>query len=281
MKSILISSLLLAATLAPAQNTTQDQPRHIKTALNHITIVEYGEGVTTLALADSDSFQVEKHDDKVLIKPLREGASTNLFVWTETRQFSYELDPAGSPSAMDVLIHTEPVKKEAAKHPNVTELSDDEIRRMVALSQTKTLMDEQDMVRDPFKAPQDGVSVELEQIYRAKDRCYLRYTVINRSAAPFRITAPDLYAAIPTAPGISLFGLRNHQLSPDTFHSYKATRGSSVELLTDDSAQVDLAPGQRTTEVIALAAPADGSPRLFELHLGADQKQLVMAAFVL
>ena len=99
---------MFPVAVAGAQTTSQSQIRHIETSLNHLTVLEFGESVTTLAIADPDNFQVERHDDKVFVKPLREGVSTNLFVWTASRELSYELDPAGQLAAMDVLVRTEP-----------------------------------------------------------------------------------------------------------------------------------------------------------------------------
>ena len=91
MKTLTTISLAFAVAAAGAQTTSQSQIRHIETSLNHLTVLEFGESVTTIALADPDSFQVERHDDKVFVKPLREGISTNLFVWTASRELSYEL----------------------------------------------------------------------------------------------------------------------------------------------------------------------------------------------
>ena len=108
MKTLMTICLVLAVAAAGAQTTSQCQIRHIETSLNHLTVLEFGESVTTLAIADPDSFQVERHDDKVFVKPLREGVSTNLFVWTASRELSYELDPAGQLAAMDVLVRTDP-----------------------------------------------------------------------------------------------------------------------------------------------------------------------------
>ena len=115
MKTLTTISLALAVAAAGAQTTSQSQIRHIETSLNHLTVLEFGESVTTLAIADPDSFQVERHDDKVFVKPLREGVSTNLFVWTASRELSYELDPAGQLAAMDVLVRTEPAPKPACQ----------------------------------------------------------------------------------------------------------------------------------------------------------------------
>ena len=95
MKTLTTISLALAVAAAGAQTTTQSQIQHVETSLNHLTVLEFGEPVTTLAIGDPDSFQVERHDDKVFVKPLQQGASTNLFVWTASRELSYELDPAG------------------------------------------------------------------------------------------------------------------------------------------------------------------------------------------
>src|SRR5271170_8213922 len=108
MKTLMTLFLMFPVAVAGAQSTSQSQIRHIETSLNHLTVLEFGESVTTLAIADPDSFQVERHDDKVFVKPLREGVSTNLFVWTASRELSYELDPAGQLTAMDVLVRSDP-----------------------------------------------------------------------------------------------------------------------------------------------------------------------------
>ena len=115
MKTLTTISLALAVAAAGAQTTSQSQIRHIETSLNHLTVLEFGESVSTLAIADPDSFQVERHDDKVFVKPLREGVSTNLFVWTASRELSYELDPAGQLAAMDVLVRTAPAPNPACQ----------------------------------------------------------------------------------------------------------------------------------------------------------------------
>ena len=68
MKTLTTISLALAVAAAGAQTTSQSQIRHIETSLNHLTVLEFGESVTTLAIADADSFQVERHDDKVFVQ---------------------------------------------------------------------------------------------------------------------------------------------------------------------------------------------------------------------
>jgi type IV secretory pathway VirB9-like protein len=63
--------------------------------MNHLTVIELAEPVT-LAAAGSPLFKIERRDNKVFIQPLEEGATTNLFVWTDSGRWSYELVPARS-----------------------------------------------------------------------------------------------------------------------------------------------------------------------------------------
>ena len=151
MKTITILFLALGAIAAGAQTTSQSQIRHIETSLNHLTVLEFGESVTTLAIADPDSFQVERHDDKVFVKPLREGVSTNLFVWTASRELSYELDPAGQLAHMDVLVRTEPALNPHSSTQASAEPSDVEIRKIASLVLTQAMMGVEDVVHDAEK----------------------------------------------------------------------------------------------------------------------------------
>ncbi len=170
MKKLTILSLALVAVAARAQSTSQSQIRHIETSMNHLTVLEFGESVTTLAIADPDSFQVERHDDKVFLKPLREGVSTNLFVWTASRELSYELDPAGQLAQMDVLVRAEPVPNPHTGTQASAEPSDTEIRKIASLVLTQAMMGVEDIVHDAEKRATGRVEVDLEQVYRAKDR---------------------------------------------------------------------------------------------------------------
>ena len=222
MKTITILFLALGAIAAGAQTTNQSQIRHIETSLNHLTVLEFGESVTTLAIADPDSFQVERHDDKVFVKPLREGVSTNLFVWTASRELSYELDPAGQLAQMDVLVRTEPVPNPHTSTHASAEPSDAEIRKIASLVLTQAMMGVEDIVHDAEKPATGRVEVDLEQVYRAKDRIYIRYSVANETKAPFRVTTPDVCAPVPTEQPTSLVSLRNHQITSRTFMSFKA-----------------------------------------------------------
>src|SRR5580698_1904506 len=162
MRTLTTISLALAVASAGAQTTSQSQIRHIETSLNHLTVLEFGEPVTTLAIADPDSFQVERREDKVFVKPLREGVSTNLFVWTASRELSYELDPAGQLAAMDVLVRTDPAPILHTNTQAAAEPSDAEIRKVASLILTQAMMGIEDIAHDGDKRPADRVQVTLE-----------------------------------------------------------------------------------------------------------------------
>jgi len=271
MKTLTTISLALAVATAGAQTTNQSQIRHIETSLNHLTVLEFGESVTTLAIADPDSFQIECHDDKVFVKPLREGVSTNLFVWTASRELSYELDPAGALAAMDVLVRTEPSPNPHASARAAAEPSDAEIRKIASLVLTQAMMGVEGIVRDPEKRAADRVEIEVEQVYRAKDRLYIRYSIANQSRTPFRVTDPDVCAPLPSERPISLVSLKNHQINSQTFAAFKARKVSGIPVIQAESGARDLAPGEKTTGVISIESSAGNPPQIYQLNFGADQ----------
>src|SRR5215472_10820240 len=139
MKRILATLTMLTAFLVPAmaQNLgteSSDRTRvvNLKTALNHLTVIEVAEPVVEVA-AGSPSFRVEWRDNKVFVQPTEADAATNLFIWTATQRLNYELEPAGAVEAMDFAVdqaptHSpDPLKPAGAKgqsivSPSVTEL---------------------------------------------------------------------------------------------------------------------------------------------------------------
>lgn len=281
MKTLILISFVLAAAAAGAQTTKQSQIPHVATSLNHLTVLEFGEPVTKLAVADSDSFRVESHDDTVLIEPLRDGVATNLLVWTASRQISYELDPAGQLAAMDVLIRNDPPPDPHAKARESAEASDAEIHKIASLVLAQTMMGVQDIAHDPVKAATDRVQIEIEQVYRSKDQLYIRYSVTNRTQAPFRLTTPDVFAPVPTQLPVSLLALRNHQLAPQIFGAFKTKPGSSLPVVQAESVTRDLAPGQKTTGVVSVGNIQGTIPQIYQLNFGATQDRPLTVEVVL
>jgi len=281
MKTLISLIFVVAVATAEAQTTGQGQIRHVETSMNHLTVLEFGEPVTTLAVGDADSFQIERHEDKVFIKPLQQGVSTNLFVWTTSRELSYELDPSGSLASMDVSIHTAPAPDPRANAQSNAELSEEKIYKVATLVLTETLAGAEDIVQDSAKAEHNRVQVAIEQIYRSGNQFYLRYSITNRTGAPFRVTMPAVYAQTPSQNTVSLVSLRNHQLKRKTYASLKARRGIALEVAQTESNPRDLAPGEKATGVIAINGTVGSQSRLYQLNFGVDQNRPVTAEAVL
>jgi hypothetical protein len=271
MKVITTVSLIFAIVTAGAQTVTQHQIQHVATSLNHLTVLEFGEPVTTLAAGAPDDFEIERHGDKVFVKPLRDGVSTNLFVWTATREISYELDPAGQLAAMDVLIRTAPAANPTDSAQTSAEPSDEEIRRIASLVLSQEMLGVEDIARDASKPQAGRVEVALDQVYRTRDQLFIRYSIANLTSSPFRVTAPEVSSPLPAERPISLVSLRDHQLAPKTFSAFKAKQSASVPVLRAECANPDLAPGEKTAGVISFQSRAGDAPRLYEFSFGADQ----------
>src|SRR5260370_454923 len=106
MKRALILVLFLLTTLTFAEDARPSGTSdviHVATALDHLTVLEFGEPVT-MAAAGSNAFQIERQENMGFVKPLKPGVSTDLFVWTSSRRFAYELEPAGEVKNMNFAI---------------------------------------------------------------------------------------------------------------------------------------------------------------------------------
>src|SRR5581483_3605735 len=115
---------VLLAVFVPAfaqkiETETADRTHvvHLKTALNHLTVIEVAEPVVQVA-AGSPSFKVEWRENKVFIQPTETDAATNLFIWTTNQRLNYELEPAGAVTEMDFAVDQKPVHVEAIKPTN-------------------------------------------------------------------------------------------------------------------------------------------------------------------
>jgi len=284
MKSFLGAVLALAAINAAAQSTNFSQIQHIETALNHLTVIDLAEPVVTVAVADPDSIQIERHDDKVFIKPVKDGVSTNLFIWTASRQIAYEIDPAGDLAKMNVIVRNAPppVRHQPNHEAEISEPSDQEIQKIASLVLTQALMGTESIVRDKSKDAMSGVNVTLDQVFRSKDALYIRYTIANQSTAPFRITPPDVYEVKSAKHPISMVSLRDHQLSLRTFSKFKANPGVSIPVVNaDPPVATNVAPGGKSTGVITIHVSQGSQPQLYQLHFGSSQSGPIAVEAVL
>src|SRR5579859_244190 len=115
MRTLIIIYTAVALSLpALAQKIETQKPDRnrivrVQTALNHLTVIEVGEPVTTVA-AGSSAFKIEWRDNKVFVQPTEPSAATNLFIWTISGRLNYELEPAGAVEQMDFAIDQPPMQ---------------------------------------------------------------------------------------------------------------------------------------------------------------------------
>ena len=119
---------------------------------------------------------------------LEEGASTNLFVWTASGRWSYELVPAASPATMHFAIDQQVVA-------NLTELKSmapsEPIRLRIPTS-SQSFAEEMLLFAKPIRnlgvtfRPTE-VGAFITDVYRKDDQLFIRYVIDNRTTRPFAI----------------------------------------------------------------------------------------------
>jgi hypothetical protein len=268
---LIVGVAALSDELKPAA-ATPSEVVHVATALDHLTVLEFGEPVT-MAASGSQAFQIERHDDKVFIKPLKASASTDLFVWTATRRFAYELESSTEVKNMNFSID--------ARLPAPKPLPDssghlDEIADMML---TRAFLSAQAVDSTLVKDVKDGVTVRVEQVLESKNTLYIHFTVVNRGGQPYRVAPQTVEQVVPLHPGISLPALRYQQLSRSLYGKLAHGRTQALTVANAQIANADLVAGQSTQGIVAIRQKPD-SPSVLKLTFGTDGKAPVEAYLV-
>lgn len=112
---------LLAFSLSPSAwarvrkvEVTQDQIVTVKTALGIATIIQVPDHPNSIVVGDQAAFKVEYLDQAITIKPLRGGARSNLYVYTDYRRFNVQL-VTGAEASADYVVYLEIPKEKPVK----------------------------------------------------------------------------------------------------------------------------------------------------------------------
>ena len=247
-------------------------PVHVATALNHLTVLEFHEPVT-MAAAGSSDFQIERQEDKVFIKPSKSGATTDLFVWTATRRFAYELETTPEVKNMNVSVDN-PLPPAPAASPNsgfsphIDELAD-----MVL---TRAFLGAVDIAQANARAPKTQVRVRIQQVFRTKTTIYVHYSIENDSRSAYHVTTPDVFELQAAHSDLSLPGFAHKQLDPRLLEKLSDLHLVSLPVPHAETASGDLAPGESTEGVVAIRQDLS-SPAVVQLVFDSQVK----ATFVL
>ncbi len=93
-----------------------DQIVTVKTSLGIATIIQVPDRPNSVVVGDQDAFKVEYLDQAITIKPISNGARSNLYIYTDWKRFNVEL-VSGSESIADYVVYLDNPKARAATIP--------------------------------------------------------------------------------------------------------------------------------------------------------------------
>lgn len=267
MKHFVLTFVLLTAIVVPvvAQNIeTQANDRtrvvHLRTALNHLTVIEVAEPVVEVA-AGSPSFKVEWRENKVFVQPTEADAATNLFVWTASQRLNYELEPAGKVTDMDFAIDQMPVHVNPVKSTSATAPASDSPAIAELLLSGKPVR-----LLPPKQGASKPVDVWISDLYEKDGRLLIRYAVRNHSSEPYSIETPAVYELDGVRSRQSLYGLTNSQLDDEQASKLKAKQQTPVRVLAGQIRPALIAPGEEAVGVVALRAKSSTHPTILRFE---------------
>ena len=276
---------LAACSVARAQTITH-QPvnpnsvTRVATALNHISLIEMPEPITNAAMGSED-FRIEWHGNTVALKPLRQGQSTNLFIWTEHGQSSYEiLAPAEVSAAAFVIDQTEGRPSSSKKTEAQTRASDSEIQKAADVLIAQTMLQSAPVNSHSVKDAKDHVNVRISEIVRDKDALYVRYIVSNPGQHAYRVSDPAVVTIVPASPGIVVSALKGTQLSSQKLTDLGVGSMTTVPIRETRLSSRDVNPGQSVEGVLCFK-PTEDKPQIYRFVFANDLNHQVDAAAVL
>lgn len=244
-------------------------PVRVATALNHLTVLEFHERVI-MAAAGSSDFQIERQEDKVFIKPTKSGASTDLFVWTASRRFSYELETTPEVKNMNFTIDN-PVP--APSPMPVASATADQFADMML---THAFLGAVEITPANPRAAKNQVCVRVQQVFRTRTSIYVHYMIENNSKLAYHVVMPGAFELQAGHSNLSLPSFAHKQLDPRLLENLIDVHSVSLPVAHAESAAEDLGPGESTEGVVAIRQDL-GSPTVVQLVFDGQVK----ASFVL
>lgn len=257
-----------------AQTASQTQAVHLATALDHITVLEFGEPVT-LAAAGSSAFNIEWRANKVLIKPLKEGAATDLFVWTASRRFTYELDAPGEAKNMNFAVDNPvPVSK-----PPVAADTDARMAEIADMLLTRAFLGADRIESGRIKNRKGEVVVRIENVFQSANGLYVRYSIQNLTGKPYRIVKPSVFQLAPAVTRVSLTSIEHTQLDISTVRALGEMKRSSLAVVGSEIGNKDIGSGETSRGVVVLRQQFT-APTVLEFAFGDAGDHHVSATFL-
>ena len=283
--------LLLLAVAAPswAQKIETESPNRnrviqVHTALNHLTVIEAGEPVVTVATG-SDAFKVEWRGNKVFVEPTEPNQSTNLFIWTESGRLNYELDPAGPVGAMDFAIDhpklvvvsnaaaqkaTRPRSRDAVSDPSSN------------FSEMNSMLEGRPVQNQQLKPVNERVNVTISDLFEQKGTLFIRYEIRNDTRGAYYLRAPKVMLLSGARSFQSLVGREDTQLSEREAERLTYRAWNPLQVVGGKTQAAEIVPGEATSGVVEVRLAASPQTlRVLRFEFGSDGRGIVTATLVL
>jgi hypothetical protein len=266
---ILMYSLCAIAALSQQSGSpSSNAVVHVATALNHLTVLEFHEPVT-MAAAGSSDFQIERESNKVFIKPEKSGAATDLFVWTASRRFAYELEITQEVNNMNFAIDSaQPVSPPKP----VADTDTDQFADVVL---TRALLGAEAIHQPRQRASKNQVSVRVENVFRTRTSVYIHYTIENHTSRVYHMNAPHAHQVQPDPSTGSLPSLLHTQLDQSAVEKLGAIGGQPLSVAHAENESQEVEPGQTTQGVLAIRHDLK-SPAIVQLEFEDGVKATVV-----
>ncbi len=257
------------------ENPDRGKIIHIHTALDHLTVLEMNEPVSTVAVG-SPVFKVEWRENKVFIEPTEPDVATNLFVWTTLGRFNYELDPAGAVLEMVFAIDqpvADPLKINASMNRAGEPTGPSPADILIAAKPVRPLHPISDKNR---------VAVYVTDLLERNGQVFIRYSIRNRTQKVYVPGTPQVVALKAPRYGESLYTLKSSQLGSDETPRLKSSGEIPIEVVKCESHSSRIEPGQEATEIVVIKlARQHTEPAVIRLIFLGSLKGPVSATLVL
>lgn len=269
-----IVALLARAQKLQVQDAGHEQILHVRTALDHLTVLEMNGPVSAVAVG-SPVFKVEWRENKVFIEPTEENVATNLFVWTASGRFNYELEPAGPVPemvfAIDQPVPTPPPVKATLDRVVPKRVSPEEV--LIGTKPVRLYGSVPDKKR---------VAVYLKDLFQHDDQLLIHYTIRNDSTKTYTPGLPQVSALNSPRYHNSLYALSNCQLSPGEASRLKSSGEVPVEVARTEVPPARIEPGEEATGIVAVKLPQGrGEPTVLRLIFLAASSGPISATLVM
>jgi hypothetical protein len=248
---------------------------HVQTALDHLTVLEMGEPVSAVAVGSS-SFRVEWRGNKVLVEPTEPGVATNLFVWTPSGRFNYELDPAGEIPEMVFAID------QPAPSPPKMKVARIEIDRPADPFPDEVLMDVTPVQLLGRISGKNRVSVRITDLLKQNGQILIRYSIRNDTNHVYLPGTPRAVALKDPWYRKSLYTLRDYELAPRESARLKSNGVTLVHATATQIPALPIKPGNAATGIVTIKWPSSHpEPTVLQLNFLAGPDGPVRATLVL